>query len=274
MRQMDFENGPSHTIATGDYIPGSLPQSSGVFLEVTGKGAISIFYNPSAMSFIAYSRLTRSTSASLMEIEAMGKHSNPRQIVRESSLAFKTLEDLPPVMRFLLTCGPLPELNVAKSCLQEALDEVGGDLNKLRVPNIGFTALEWASKKGNLAAVKWLCSDERTKPMVSIGCPVGWACYVGRIQIARVLVEAGADPGSTDDVLFNRVPPLLLAAQNGRLEALKYLVEECGQNIRMTDHEGRDILRSIKDSTNWRDLPDHVECHKWAKKMLREGTKD
>jgi ankyrin repeat protein len=62
-----------------------------------------------------------------------------------------------------------------------------------------------------------------------IGSPIGWACYTGQVEIAQMLVSYGADPGKTDIVLFWSLPPLLLAAQNGKLEALKFLVDECGQ---------------------------------------------
>ena len=109
-------------------------------------------------------------------------------------------------MRFVITCGPLPDLEVAKSALPEALHLVRGDLRKLRAPNVGFTALEWAAKKGNLETVEWLCANEQTKDLVSIGCPVGWASYTGQVEIARLLVSYGADPGKTDVVLFNHVP--------------------------------------------------------------------
>ena len=146
-----------------------------------------------------------------------------------------------------------------------------GNLNNLRVPQVGFTALEWASKKGNIDTVKWLCEDERTKGMIDIGCPVGWAAYTGQVEIMRFLVAEGADPAKTDAVLWSGLQPLLVAAQNGQLEAMKYLVNECDQDITMKDRSGRDLLKSISDAPNWRDVPGHVEAHKWAKKMLKKS---
>ena len=46
----------------------------------------------------------------------------------------------------------------------------------------------------NLAIVKWLLTDPRTASLVHSGAPVGWACYTGRVEIARLLWGAAADP--------------------------------------------------------------------------------
>ena len=37
----------------------------------------------------------------------------------------------------------------------------------LRLNGELFTPLEWAAKKGHLAVVEWLCTDERTRPLVT-----------------------------------------------------------------------------------------------------------
>ena len=58
------------------------------------------------------------------------------------------------------------------------------------------------------------------------GCPDGWASYTGQVEIARKLVAFGADSKTTDYVIFYNCPPLLLAAENGQLESMKFLVEE------------------------------------------------
>jgi ankyrin repeat protein len=134
--------------------------------------------------------------------------------------------------------------------------------------------LEWASKKGNVDIVKWLCTDERTKGMIHAGCPIGWAGYTGQVEIMRLLVSYGADPGKTDAVLlWSCTPPLMVAVQNGLLDVLKYLVDECKQDIRMLDRNGKDVLNHITMSTNWRELPGHVACRKWAKNLIGKPNK-
>ena len=91
----------------------------------------------------------------------------------------------------------------------------------LRVPSFGLTALEWAAKKGNLDVIEWLCTDVRTKALVRTGSPIGWACYTGRVECAKSLLRHGADPTATDAFLWDETPPLLVAFQNGQLEAKK-----------------------------------------------------
>ena len=139
----------------------------------------------------------------------------------------------------------------------------------LRVPSLGLTALEWAAKKGNIDVVEWLCTDERTRFLVNTGSPIGWACYVGRVECAKALLRHGADPTATDAVLWGGVPPLLAAAQNGQLEALKWLVGEAGVDLRVTDHKGRGAVHHVKMAARWQDMPDHVECLAWITKNLQ-----
>jgi hypothetical protein len=67
---------------------------------------------------------------------------------------FSYFRDFYPLWRFMLTCGPLPSLEIAKTCLYDALQLVGNDPTKLRVPDVQFTALEWAAKKGNKETVE------------------------------------------------------------------------------------------------------------------------
>ena len=128
---------------------------------------------------------------------------------------FASVSELQLPFRFLVSCGPLQDLALAKAALEELLDVVaqgGGTTHdnygwrlhfgsarpdprrvvaSVRAPAAGFTALEWAAKKGNLGVVEWLCTDERTKCLVREGSPIGWACYTGRIECARLLLRHG-----------------------------------------------------------------------------------
>ena len=89
----------------------------------------------------------------------------------------------------------------------------------------------------------------------------------------RQLVSYGADPSKTDDVLWNKTLPLFVAAQNGKLDAVKFYIEECKQDIGMIDDEGSNILKHVEKAQNWREMDDHVETHKWAKSMLKKQKK-
>ena len=250
---------------------GSLPPGPSMISEASGTGMLSVFWNPDGQSSITLLQNPESSgNASFDEIRAMSGIANNGEEMMRHIQQFKSFSDLHPTQRFLVCCGPLPHLETAKQCCSEAIRCCEGMIGELLVPQLGFTALEWASKKGNFEIVKWLCTDERTNALIGHGCPVGWAGYTGRVEIMRYLVSKGANPASTDAKLWSHQPPLFVAATNGQLEACKFYVEECNHSIRMKDSYGQDILKCIKTSPNWRELPGHVACHKWAKQLLKK----
>ena len=265
--KMNHPDGPK--IVHGLYPSGSsaLPPGPGMISEVSGIGMMSIFWNPGSISTI---NLTKENPADFLT----GKiYETQAKDLKNDTMPFKDFSELHPTVRFLICCGPLPQLEIARQCVLDAIRFCGGKINELRVPNLGFTALEWAAKKGNLDIVKWLCTDERTRELIHLGCPIGWAGYTGQVEIMRLLVSYGADPANTDAILWGGVPPLFVAAQNGQLDALKFFVDECNQDIGMLDRHGKNILKHVTGATNWRECPGHVACHKWAKKLLQKKKK-
>jgi hypothetical protein len=74
-------------------------------------------------------------------------------------------------------------------------------------------------------------------------------------------------------VLWCGTPPLFVAEENGQLEALKFYVSECKQDIGFVDNKGYNILKNIELVQNWRELDDHIESHKWAKALLKKQKK-
>jgi hypothetical protein len=105
--------------------------------------------------------------------------------------------------------------------------------------------------------------------LIFAGSPIGWGAYTGHVDIVRYLCGLDADAMATDDVLWTFQPPLLVAASNSKLEVMKFLVDECGQDIRMRDPRGVGILQTIESSSNWKEIYDHTQAHKWAKKILQ-----
>jgi len=261
---------PGVTVKAAMYPSGSkaLPTMTGMFSEVSGTGSVRILWCPGSVNTIYLNEVTDST---MTIAEKEYSASNDRSSQRE--IHFRGFSDLSPTLRFLVCCGPLPQLDLVQQCVNEAIFSCNGTFHQLKFPVVGFTALEWAAKKGNLDIVNWLCTDGRTKDLIEVGCPVGWAGYTGQVEIMRQLVRYGADPSKTDDVFWCNTPPMLVAAQNGKLDAVKFYVEECNQDLGMVDNEGKNILKHIEMSQNWREIDNHVETHKWAKAMLKKQKK-
>lgn len=239
----------------------SLPTQSCMFSEVSGTGSVAIMWNPGQTSYISFIDVNAIVS---------GRATGPPSM--DDMVQFRSLQDLDPPTRFLVACGPLSDIEVARGCVDEVLAITRGNLAGLRMKMASFTALEWAAKKGNAATVDWLCTDERTTCLMSAGCPVGWACYTGRVEIAKKLVQYGVDPAKTDPVLFHCAQPLIVAAENGQLEAMKYLVDELGHDIHMVGPSGRDVLKSITYPPNWKDLEGHRKAYEWAKRKMRRTS--
>lgn len=228
------------------------------------------------------------------------------KVVKSETIEFRKLSDLEPVLEFLLSCGPLPDLANAQRILPEALkylDDYRPQSSSdsaclMMIQPMGHNALEWAAKKGcvakpahthptllspphapptyrNLDIVKWLLTDPRTASLVHSGAPVGWACYTGRVEIAKLLVSHGASSHATDEAMYFHRAPLLMAAENGKLEAMRWLVEEQGHDIRTvqsTSDGDRGVLDALRDvGPAAMEDPDRRRCIQWARRMLAEA---
>jgi hypothetical protein len=163
---------------------------------------------------------------------------------------------------------------MAKSVLTDALHQAQGSIENLRMQWVRFSPLEWAAKKGHFDIVQWLVSEEpRTGPLLDVGSPVGWACYTNRVEIARYLVQHGASASATDEIFWDSRPPLLAAAENGHLEAVKFLVEECGVSMATTKWNGHDIFEHIEMAPTWKEQKGHRAVRKYAAKKLNRIRK-
>ena len=226
-----------------------------LFSETSGAGSVGIMWNPGSISFITFTD-TNATSGSRPSVDM------------NDVIQFQELSELVAPVRFLLACGPVCDIDVARACVDEVISMTGGKIDKLRMKMANFSPLEWAAKKGNTEIVEWLCTDDRTKCLINEGCPVGWACYTGKVDVARKLVQHGADSTKTDYTLFYNCPPLLVAAENGQVEAMEFLVDEMGHDIHMVGPTGRDLLKSIMVPPNWMEVPGHRKAYRWAKERL------
>ena len=197
---------------------------------------------------------------------------------------FSDVSELNPIDQFLLSCGVLSDIDRAKDMLPYVLHQISisgrkpdgsvPDIGDITVRGYGLNALEWASRRGNYAIAEWLATDERTKVMLTRkdSAPVAWACYTGKVELAKMLVEKGADSKATAEKVFNYKPPMHLATENGQLLALKYLVEECGHDIHSVDTFGNDIRACLRvNNKAWTEVAGCVACDDYAKSKGVEG---
>eukprot|EP00445_Apocalathium_hangoei_P079114 CAMPEP_0204178426 /NCGR_PEP_ID=MMETSP0361-20130328/49315_1 /ASSEMBLY_ACC=CAM_ASM_000343 /TAXON_ID=268821 /ORGANISM="Scrippsiella Hangoei, Strain SHTV-5" /LENGTH=210 /DNA_ID=CAMNT_0051137541 /DNA_START=6 /DNA_END=634 /DNA_ORIENTATION=+ len=167
----------------------------------------------------------------------------PSRLPAENDLLFASLAELPTELQFLLSCGFFPDVVLARqalACLPKHCDPLS-----LLVPGLGVTALEWATLRGNAQIVEWLCEDPRTRGLVQVGALVGWACHANRIKIARTLVQFGATSIATNDAFWGFSPPLMVAAERGHLQAMKWLIEEERHDITMQSGRYEGVLDAI-----------------------------
>jgi hypothetical protein len=244
-----------------------------VISDAAAFGTLAVNYQPSAKG-------AKSKKRSALLLHWFGKGSTDG---RKEEVRFDQLTDLAEEEQFMLACGPLPDLTRAKELLPRVLEKLSDSsapqsdlapsrfIAKLFMAPIQLSALEWAAKKGNRAIVEWLCTDERTRTLLTFGAPVGWACYTGRVEVARVLVAHGASATATTAALWGHCPPILAAASNGQLEAMQWLVSELGHDVRTVDHRAKGVAGYVKQDPGWRDGP-KAALLQWAQSQIAEAT--
>lgn len=259
-------------------------QGLNMFAEACGIGYLCVLWAPkypipNAISFKAL----KSDTIFKMSLNSMGGMNGlPNNILDIVQLMYteaeegafrrfqNDLSDFDPVSRLCLACGPLVNLALAKGVIDEALLQVNGSVSALKMKWVGFTPLEWAAPKGHQEIVEWLVTDPRTSLLTQVGAPVGWACYTNQVEVARYLVQHGASPEATNEIFWDHRPPLLAAAENGKLEAVQFLVEECKVSISI-QWRGNNILNHIQMSPNWSEQKGFKAVRKYAMKKLKSN---
>ena len=248
-----------------------------IMSEATATGAVAVHNNPGGISSVTFWEPERANPAydSVLAEVAASRAARRLDHGLGTRVHYRKLDELELPLQFLLMCGPLVDLQRAQTLLEGLLSQLPPPgIAELRLHGKLFTPLEWAAKKGHLSVVEWLCTDKRTRPLVAVGSPIGWACYTGRLEVARALLKYGADAAAAHEALWGGVPPLFAAAQNGHLELIKGLVDEAGQDLHAVDSHGLGVLEHInlpaaQLGADW-DSPSHAECARWAEKRLAE----
>jgi len=108
----------------------TLPTTSSIFSEVSGTGSIQILWSPGSISSIFLNNVTDS-SMTIAEREYLANHSDRSS---QRAIHFRNFSDLTPSMRFLVCCGPLPQLNIVQQCVNDAIFSCNGTFHQLRFP--------------------------------------------------------------------------------------------------------------------------------------------
>ena len=281
---------------------------SSLITEASGTGSFYLSHSPGAFSMAGYmgelrgneepgcyfaSEASKESIRSLLGAQAfrelcrkMEQDTRQAQGTFGRHEYFFDVQELSPIDQFLFSCGPLPDLDHAKATLNMVLYQtsISGRKPDGSIPDIGditvrgynLNALEWAARRGNYEIAKWLATDPRTKVMLTRkdSAPVAWACYTNKVELAKMLVKHGADSHATYDVVWMHKPPTHLAADNGQLLAVKYLVEECGHDIHERDISGQNIRTCLRrNCRDWKLVPGSVAVDEYAKsKGVREYT--
>jgi hypothetical protein len=195
-----------------------------LFTDSSAYGSISLIEMPEPRpSIITLSRFAQQGAMGQIGLEEIAKY------------VFSSADQLPVEMRFFLACGFRPDLDTVKTLFPQ----LPIPINEIRLPGTQFSALEWASRKGHEPIVRWLITEGKAD--VNMGAPVAWACYTNRVSMAKMLVEEyKADPQQIEQG-YGRAA-VHLSAENGSLDALKWLIEEKGISAHTPDRKGMSPL--------------------------------
>jgi len=100
---------------------------------------------------------------------------------------------------------------------------------------------------------------DKVKKLLDIGADVNatdqdgwtalmWACFSGRLEMAKIFIQRGANPNAAD--FFQNNTPLMLACARKHLEIVKILIKS-DADVNITDVGGREgntalIIASIE----------------------------
>jgi len=153
--------------------------------------------------------------------------------------SFRSVDDLPTELQFLVSCGFLPDLERVKRLCPMV------DVNTLRLPGARFTALEWAARKGNFDIAQWLCKHGGAD--AKVGTPVLWACYTNNVRVAKHLVDDYGANLQAIDPGFG-MAAIHISAENGQLGSVQWLVLDKGQDPSWRDATGKTSLDRVRGS--------------------------
>jgi ankyrin repeat protein len=116
------------------------------------------------------------------------------------------------------------------------------EINVNKANSYGETPLMMASINGDLEMVKTLVEIKKADINQSGWNPLIYACSKGRLDVAKYLVQHGADVNSTSP---NGSTPLMMAAMSGNEYVVKYLLDQ-GADLKIRNSLGFSAIDMAK----------------------------
>jgi len=178
-----------------------------------------------------------------------------------------SFEDFSPRWQFILSCGFLPDLDRLHRLRPAIVRLIRDSPNQrlclaadvpahIKIPGVGMTVLEQAFWKGHIAIAKffdrlWRRNGVPTEPWhpraCGLPCPLAWACYTNKLELIKILIRCGAEPAGVEESFG--MPATHIAAMNGSLHCVQYLIDKLGQDPLRLDVHGRTVLACTGECT-------------------------
>jgi len=172
---------------------------------------------------------------------------------RKNALIFACANGHLEIIEFLVKSGADPNkaLREAGGCKEvkviETLHRLGANIYKIDDYN-GNTALSEAARNNNFATIKYLV--ERDADINRFDCDGNTALFYAvrykNIELIEFLLKSGANANLTS----SNFTPLMLACENGQLEAIKLLLKSKETDVNMTNDKGFTALMFAVYSLN------------------------
>ena len=174
-----------------------------------------------------------------------------------------SFEDFSPRWQFILSCGFLPDLDRLHRLRPAIVRLIRDSPNQrlclaadvpahIKIPGVGMTVLEQACRKGHIAIARFLIDFgggmvSPPSPGTPWPCPLAWACYTNKLELIKILIRCGAEPAGVEESFG--MPATHIAAMNGSLHCVQYLIDKLGQDPLRLDVHGRTVLACTGECT-------------------------
>lgn len=214
----------------------------------------------------AFELIQRNDLLSLLELPQLDlSMTNPNgKTLLHYACRFKSLE----IVQWLIEKGADPTVVCSKGRLPLHDAAAGGSveictivaLNPHAVDGVGMNMLHMASIHGHLEVVQWYlteCHGNIHSTNFGGKCALHYACFNGRIRVAKYLVACGINISAVD---IRGWTALHYGAHGGQLSICQWLVYHEGIAIRALDEDGLIAAQVAKNGSEVKEYLTHVSA--------------